>query len=155
MIYCRSVVVVFKVLEDLDQLNHRHCKEQNRLLRDSSVVQGGVDSVPLESESRDPEDIEDILDSLGSDIGAHLDDTLDGIQVGQFLDICPWICPTHTRFYPVIRWMCSLMNSMFQKMTESDLNRFNQNDTLDELDAGGFGSNHARGCARRTGASSQ
>lgn len=31
-------------------------------------------------------DIEDVLGVFGNDIGAHLDDTLDGVQVGQILD---------------------------------------------------------------------
>ena len=85
----------------------------------------------------DDEDIEDILDSLGGDIGAHLDDTLDGIQVGQILDDSSLDIGKSNELLPGDTLDVLVDELDVPKMTESDLNRFHEDSVpeLDELDA--------------------
>ena len=101
----------------------------------ADLPHGGSDSAQPESDLQDPEDIENILDSLGSDIGAHLEDTLDGIQVGQILNDSTLDMSNSNEILPGDTLDVLVDELDVPKMTESDLNRFSQNNTRDELDA--------------------
>ena len=86
-------------------------------------------------DTEEPEDIENILDSFGSDVGAHLDDTLDGIQVGQILNDSTLDMPNSNEILPGDTRDVLVDGLDVPTMTESDLNRFHEATSLDELDA--------------------
>lgn len=82
----------------------------------------------------DSDDLESILDTFGSDIGAHLDDTLDGVQVGQVLDGSPLDFSSTNEILPGDTLDVLVDDLDVPKLTESDLNRYSDRDTLDDLD---------------------
>ena len=74
---------------------------------------------------------------MGGDIGAHLDDTLDGIQVGQILDDSSLDIGNSNELLPGDTLDVLVDELDVPKMTESDLNRFQEGSVpdLDGLDA--------------------
>ena len=85
-------------------------------------------------DNEEPEDLENILDSFGSDVGAHLDDTLDGIQVGQILNDSTLDMSNSNEILPGDTRGVLVDGLDVPTMTESELNRFHEHSTLNELD---------------------
>lgn len=120
----------FAPVESLSPQDNKLELTADELQLDSSEpdAQNGLDT-------EEPDDIENILDSFGSDVGAHLDDTLDGIQVGQILNDSTLDMPNSNEILPGDTRDVLVDGLDVPTMTESDLNRFHEHSTLDELDA--------------------
>lgn len=80
------------------------------------------------------DDLENILDTFGTDIGAHLEDTLDGVQVGQVLGNSPLDLGSTNEILPGDTLDVLVDDLDVPKLTESDLNRYGEQDMFDELD---------------------
>ncbi len=79
------------------------------------------------------QDVEDVLDSFGSEIGAHLDDTLDGVQVGQLMDDSGLNFDDTNEILPGDTLDVMVDDLDVPEMSEGDLGRFNQqNASIDD-----------------------
>ena len=119
----------FAPVESLSSQGNKLELTADELQLDSSEpdAQSGLDR-------EEPEDLENILDSFGSDVGAHIDDTLDGIQVGQILNDSTLDMPNSNEILPGDTRDVLVDGLDVPTMTESDLNRFHEHSTLNELD---------------------
>ena len=80
------------------------------------------------------DDLENILDTFGTDIGAHLEDTLDGVQVGQVLGNSSLDLGSTNEILPGDTLDVLVDDLDVPKLTESELNRYGEQDMFDELD---------------------
>ena len=80
------------------------------------------------------QDVENVLDSFGSEIGAHLDDTLDGVQVGQLMEDSGLNMDDTNEILPGDTLDLMVDDLDVPEMSEGDLGRFNQQDSDVDLD---------------------
>lgn len=85
------------------------------------------------------EDVEDILGSFGRDVGAHLDDTLDGIQIGQLMEDATLDMMSTNEILPGDTLDILVNDFDVPDMQEADLERVEQGflDDLDQWEASG------------------
>ena len=85
------------------------------------------------------EDVEDILGSFGRDVGAHLDDTLDGVQIGQLMEDATLDMMGTNEILPGDTLDVMVDDFDVPEMREADLGKVEQGflDDLDQWEASG------------------
>jgi hypothetical protein len=85
------------------------------------------------------EDVEDILGSFGRDVGAHLDETLDGIQIGQLMEDATLDMMGTNEILPGDTLDILVNDFDVPEMQEADLEKVEQgfSDDLDQWEASG------------------
>lgn len=80
------------------------------------------------------QDVEDVLGSFGNEIGAHLDDTLDGVQVGQLMEDSGFSMDDTNEILPGDTLDLMVDDLDVPEMSEGELGRFNQQHSDVDLD---------------------